>query len=170
MRGPTIVESSGILVVGLNFFGDPFESSAGWTEENEIGRLWKRMIRYMDEHPDAIRHPRDPDAMLEIHLWNETTERTGEYDVFVGMTVTDLAAVPVDLLIKVLPATTYAVFTLEGEEIPGDWAKSIYAEALPAAGYQTAHDYMIQWYDERFRGIDRVADSELDVYIPVKPA
>lgn len=170
MREPIIVESPGLLVVGLNFFGDPFASSAGWTEENEIGRLWQRMMRYLEHHPDAIRHPRDPDAMLEIHLWNETAEQTGEYDVFVGMTVTVVENVPVDLLVKVLPATTYAVFTLEGEEITGDWAKSIYAEALPAAGYQTAHDYMIQWYDARFQGLDQVADSKLDVYIPVKPA
>ena len=32
-----VVEKDQMLLVGLSFFGDPFKSSAGWTEENEIG-------------------------------------------------------------------------------------------------------------------------------------
>ena len=39
---PRIVESERIILVGFSFFGDPFALSAGWTEENEIGRLWQR--------------------------------------------------------------------------------------------------------------------------------
>ncbi|GEM_PF-3859724 len=40
---PTIRELDQIILVGFSFFGDPFAESSGWTEENEIGRLWNRL-------------------------------------------------------------------------------------------------------------------------------
>jgi predicted transcriptional regulator YdeE len=39
---------------------------------------------------------------------------------------------------------------------------------LPDAGYEMTGDYSFQRYDERFKGMDRIAESVLDVYIPVK--
>jgi predicted transcriptional regulator YdeE len=167
MRGPTLIDSPPKRVVGMNFFGDPFSTSAGWTEENEIGRLWTRMMSYWQAHGDAIRHVCEPQVMLEIHIWNEVTRQTGEFDVFVGVEVAELEALPVDLLVKLLPSTLYAVFTLEGEEITRDWPQGIYQEWMSAAGYRSAHPYMIQRYDTRFKGLDQLEGSELDVLIPV---
>ena len=46
---PQIVEKPQMMLLGLSFFGDPFSLSAGWTEENEIGRLWKRFMAYLAE-------------------------------------------------------------------------------------------------------------------------
>jgi len=39
---PTFVERDQIILVGFGFLGDPFATSGGWTEENEIGRLKQR--------------------------------------------------------------------------------------------------------------------------------
>ena len=167
MRGPRLVDHPHIFVIGLNFYGDPFETSAGWTEENEIGRLWSRMMVFLKDHGDEIHHIRDSEAMLEIHVWGESATATGEFDVFVGLEVTALESVPMPLVVKLLPPTTYAIFTLEDDEITGDWAQFIYRGWMQDNGYRSAHDYMIQRYDPRFKGLDQLAGSELDVYIPV---
>jgi predicted transcriptional regulator YdeE len=67
-----------------------------------------------------------------------------------------------------LPACKYAVFTFRGEEIAGDWSAAIYADWMPGSGYEQAHPYSFQLYDHRFKGVDSLADSVLDVYVPIK--
>ncbi len=53
MVEPRLVDKDQIILVGFSFFGDPFKFSGGWSEENEIGRLWKRFMAYLQEagHP-----------------------------------------------------------------------------------------------------------------------
>ena len=68
---------------------------------------------------------------------------------------------------KILPPATYAVFSLEGEQIASDWPLLITSEWLPEAGYQADHSHSIQRYDERFKGVQRIDESILDVYIPL---
>jgi AraC family transcriptional regulator len=82
--------------------------------------------------------------------------------------VTELGDMPVQLLVKVLPSTRYAVFTLRGEQIASDWPRMIYDEWLPGSGYESAHDYLIELYDQRFKGLENLAESELDIYVPVR--
>ena len=36
-------------------------------------------------------------------------------------------------------------------------------------GYQLVGDYGIQRYDERYKGVDRTAESVLEFYLPVRP-
>ena len=71
------------------------------------------------------------------------------------------------LLVKNLPSTQYAIFTFEGEEISSDWEK-ILEDWMKASGYQSSGTYNFQYYDERFKGLDRISESVLDVYIPIK--
>ncbi len=168
MREPKLVDYPQLTVVGMHFYGDPFETSAGWTEENEIGRLWKRFMAFYRTRGAEIAHARYADVMLEIHSWDDDTRVTGQFDVFVGVEVHTVTQIPVPLLVKLLPSTTYAVFTLEGDEITGDWTRSIYQGWLAEHGYCSAHPYMIQWYDPRFQGIENVTTSRFDVYIPVE--
>jgi AraC family transcriptional regulator len=168
MRDPKLVEAPQLTVVGMNFYGDPFETDVGWTEGNQIGRLWQRFMAFYERRGNEIANVRYADVMLEIHIWGDDTQVTGEFDVFVGVEVTEMAQIPVPLLVKVLPATTYAIFTLEGDEITGDWARSIYQGWMVEHGYRPAYPYAIQWYDPRFKGLDDVAASQLDVYVPVR--
>ena len=44
---PKIIRADQIMLVGMSFYGDPFETSAGWMEENQIGRLWQRFMAYL---------------------------------------------------------------------------------------------------------------------------
>ncbi len=165
---PQIVEKEQIILAGISFFGDPFKNSDGWTEENEIGRLWNRFMKLMNSGKSTIEKLKTVNIMYEVHVISEEMVQTGKYEVFVGFKIKDIVDIPIDLLIKVLPATTYAIFTLKGEQISSDWTKTIFQEWMPDSGYKEAHSYSFQHYDERFKGIQKMNESELDVYIPIK--
>lgn len=164
---PIRFETRQITLVGMGFFGDPFRISGGWTEENEIGRLWSRFMAYLAGHGQKIRHTAEPGVAYELHVPHEESERTGEYEVFAGVEVSRLEDVPVHLTAKILPAVTYAVFMLQGEEIAGDWWQDVYHTWMPQAGYESAGTFVLERYDERFKGVDRMAESILEVYLPV---
>jgi len=164
---PTIIQKDEITLVGMSFYGDPFETSAGWTEENQIGRLWQRFMTYLSEHVDKIQHPAPIHASYEVHVYGPETMTMGLFEVFVGIAVKQLETVPVELLVKILPATEYAVFTLQGEQIASDWHLEI-NQWLATAGYQHAQPFSFQYFDERFIGLDQLSESQLDVYMPVQ--
>jgi predicted transcriptional regulator YdeE len=163
-----VISAGEWLVVGMSFFGDPFSAASGWSEENEIGLLWKRFSAFYDQNPDAIKYIVDPGVMLEIHLWTEETEEKGLSEVFVGARVEKLEDVPLGCVVKVLPATEYVVLTLVGKQITSDWGKLIYQDWMATSGYRSTHQYMIECYDERFKGLDRIQESVLDAYVPVE--
>lgn len=165
---PTIIEKGQIVLVGLSFFGDPFQISGEWTEENEIGRLWNRFMTYMENNGERIKHIRDKTTGYEVHVHNEETAAKGNVEVFVGIEVEKLEDTPVEVLIKILPPTTYAVFTLQGTHITSDWPRMIYHEWMPKTGFQAMYNYLFQRYDERFKGLQNIDESVLDVYVPVK--
>lgn len=167
---PTFVTKEKIMLMGFSFFGDPLRLSPGWTEENEISRLWQRFMAYMQQHGAALQSTlAQPGVAYEVHVYNEETRATGNFEVFVGVELADVALAPLDVVVKVLPAVTYAVFTVAGEAIVGDWPQQIYGEWLPESGYEIAHEFHIQYHDGRFKGLDRLAESSLDVYVPVRP-
>lgn len=170
MEPTEMIEKSQIMLIGLSFFGDPFASSAGWTEENEIGRLWNRFMPYLMHDRYQIKHIVDTEVAYEVHLEHEETPIKGHYEVFVGVEVAQLEDVPMELLVKILPPATYAMFTLKGRQIVSeDWTRVI-GEWMTREGYERVYPYGFQYYDRRFKGLDRIEESELDVYVPVKTA
>jgi predicted transcriptional regulator YdeE len=167
---PRFITHDPLHLVGFSFYGDPFRLSPGWTEENEIGRLWARFAAYAEQRRDQLADlVVNPRIAYEVHIYNEETMTTGLFEVFVGAELAKEAQPPPDTLVKVLPAVQYAVFTLRGEEIVGDWPLAIYQEWLPQSAYDMAHNFHIQYHDGSFKGFDRLSESSLDVYVPVKP-
>ena len=167
---PKIIEKGQMLLLGFSFYGDPFSTSAGWTEENEIGRLWQRFMTYLEKNAHRIKHVTNSQVCYEVHLETEETAQKGHYEVFVGLEIDRLEDVPVQVLLKTLPPTTYAVFTLEGQQITSDWPNTIYRHWLPGSGYQAGHSYMVQVYDQRFKGLDKLDESVMDVLVPIQKA
>jgi AraC family transcriptional regulator len=165
---PKIIDRGQILLVGFSYYGDPFATSAGWTEENEIGRLWHRLETFLGKYRDRVKHIRDETVAYEVHVEHEETASKGYYEVFVGMEVERLDDMPIEMVSKELPATKYAVYTLSGDQIVSDWAKEVYDEWMPGSGYERAYGYGFQLYDARFKGLDRLDESELDVYVPIR--
>lgn len=161
-------ETRQFTLLGLSFFGNPFEVSGGWTEENEIGRLWSRFMAYLARHGQEIKGAADEDVAYELHLEHPETRQTGEYEVFVGLEAEALEEVPLELCVKILPPATYAVFVLRGQEIVSDWGQEIHRDWMPRAGYESAGAYGLQRYDQRFKGLDHLDESILEVYVPVR--
>jgi AraC family transcriptional regulator len=167
---PKIVARGQIILVGFGFFGDPFQFSEGWTEENEIGRLWNRFLAYLARDDARIQHVKNAEVFYEVHIEHEETTSKGHYEVFVGLEVEQLQDVPIEVVVKILPPTEYAVFTLRGEQMASDWSKTIFQTWMPGSGYQAAHKYGFQLYDQRFKGLENLDESALDVYVPIKAA
>ncbi len=170
-----IEQTPALNLLGLSFFGDPFSASAGWTEENEIGRLWERYMRFYGEHAGELPPPLLPDLMFEAHISHPQTEATGHYEVFVGYAI-DLAPgdvgaiprVPAPALIKLLPATRTACFTVSGVEITDE---SKYAEMdqwISTQRLRRSATWIYNRYDSRYKGIDNLSESTLVMCIPVK--
>jgi len=163
---PTRWETRQLTLLGFGFFGDPFQISGGWTEENEIGRLWSRFMAYLTQNQERLPPSTANDVCYELHVEHPETMQTGEFEVFVGFEVEALADVPVEMMVKILPQATYAVFCLEGAKISADWSQEI-LEWMIEAGYERAYPYGLQRYDERFKGLDRIDESILEVYVPL---
>jgi AraC family transcriptional regulator len=155
------------LLAGFVFYGDPFRSSGAWTEENEIGRLWKRFEGFLSESGEETPPFLNMDHAYEAHIWDQQTTETGFYEVFVGCRVANLSGIPVNLSVKLIPPTRYAVFTLSGSLIKEDWTGRMSREWLPENGLIQTANFAINVYDKRFKGMDRLDESELDVYVPV---
>ena len=167
---PKIISHPQLTLVGFSFYGDPFRLSPGWSEENEIGRLWQRFMAYAEQHREQVGTlVVNPGIAYEVHIYNDETMATGVFELFVGVELADTTLAPIDTVIKVLPATQYAVFTIRGEAIVGDWPQAIYQEWLPNSDYESAHDFHIQYHDGSFKGFDRLDESSLDIYVPIKP-
>jgi len=79
----------------------------------------------------------------------------------------ELTGLPLEMTAKVLPATKYACLTLKGSAIMGDWESELLTW-IEENGYKEAHPYHFQLYDERFKGMERIEESILNVYIPVE--
>lgn len=163
---PVIVARDRIFLVGFSFFGDPFRLHSAWSEENEIGRLWRRWMEYLEQHAAELVFA-EPHTAYEVHLDTAERARTGEYEVFVGAAVNAIDSAPVETLVKILPPATYAVFTLMGDQIVGDWPRQI-EDWMTRTGHQSAYPYSFEYYDERFKGIDQIGESLLDVYVPIR--
>jgi predicted transcriptional regulator YdeE len=162
-RGP-------LLLVGMSFYGNPFSNASGWDEDNEIGSLWRRFMAFLSASPSAIRDRADPaKRCYELHISAPETPKTGRYEVFAGIEVRSLASVPVLCSAKVLPAAEYAVLTVRGEEIVKDWMGQVYTEIVPSLGRRASEEFIFELYDERFKGMDKISESELDFYIPLLP-
>lgn len=165
---PKIIESKPITLVGMSFYGDPFDTHAGWDEDNQIGLLWKRLFAFLQK--DAVFSSlSQSSAWYEVHIHSEETQAKGLFEVFVGVTIEleRVTELPSQLLVKNLPASQYAIFTFKGEEINSDWEK-ILESWMSESDYQSAGTFNFQYYDDRFKGLDRISESVLDVYIPIR--
>jgi len=164
---PILIDEGQLLLAGMSFYGDPFASSDPWSEENQIGRLWQRLIKFFEGHKAALSW--DPMGLpyYEVHLYGPETESEGRFEIFVGSKISEIGQLPFGLVAKVLPAARYAVFTLKGQAITGDWEREILAW-LEQNSYREAYPFNFQFYDERYKGLNPVDESVIDVYIPVE--
>ena len=161
---PRVITLEKTVLLGFSYYGEPFGD--GWTEENQIGQLWKRFMAFWQEQGKDL-PGLSPQYWYEVHTASPETRQLGYYDVFVGVAAESAEGLPPNALYKVLPAGEYALFTLVGDIITSDWGRPMNEVWLPAAGLAERWPICIERYDERFKGMDRVSESELDILVPV---
>jgi predicted transcriptional regulator YdeE len=155
-----------MMLGGLSYFGDPLSVKGGWDSENEIGNTWRRYMAWLEANPSRP-WALGAGVMYEVHIYGPETERKGYFEVFVGEEVSS-HALPVELSAKWIPGGEYLKITLTGGEISGDWWKDLDSSILPARGLSRRGAHLIEAYDGRFKGMDRIGESELDIYLPVQ--
>jgi len=156
-----------LILAGFGFYGDPFTCNTDWTEENEIGRLWKRMMCYIQKSEDSISKLKKNRKWFELWIENEESRKKGFFDIFVGAQIKSIENIPYDLQIRIIPDAEYAVFTAKGNQISSDWAYEQFKIWLKKSERKSIHRFSIQVYDERFKGLDKLEESELDFYFPI---
>lgn len=161
-----LVSLDSLLLGGVGFYGDPISAKGGWDSENEIGKTWDRFIRHITDNPERP-YSCNGRTMYEVHIYGGETASKGYFEVFVGEEV-NTAQLPVTLGSKYIPASRYLKITLNGKEVTGDWWQKLDTDIIPCIGVKRNSVYIIQAYDERFQGMDKIDDSILDVYIPVE--
>lgn len=164
---PIIIDKKRITLLGMSFYGDPFDTHAGWDEDNQIGLLWKRLMGFLGKN-QSFKMLLKSNAFYELHIYSDETNTKGLFEIFVGVEfdTEGLHTIPPQLSIKNLPETQYAVFTFVGEQINKDWEK-VLQDWLSTSEYKSSGTYSFQYYDQRFKGLDNLAESTLDVYIPI---
>jgi len=156
-----------IILVGMDFYGNLYEKAGGWSEQNAIGQLWGRFNSFYAKKKDSIEHLAS-ESGYELWVDFEGEEDQKSNHIFVGVEVGTLDDLPLELVARILPETRYAIYTLKGGKIKSDWPSKVVSQWLLKAGLEQSFTYIIEYYDsQRFKGLDN-ADSELDIYVPVK--
>ncbi|HUU78338.1 MAG TPA: GyrI-like domain-containing protein [candidate division Zixibacteria bacterium] len=165
---PKIINKDEMKLIGCVFYGDPFHSVKGWDMGNEIGKLWMRFVKVMDEIRNQIKNIIvNPNLSYEIHIDPVIGKEEKKCYVFIGVEVKEYKNIPLEMFCKTLPKTKYAIFTAKGDNFKTA-NKFLYNEWLPKSNYKESHSYQIQAYDsKRFFGMEN-PDSEVDFYIPIK--
>ena len=166
---PVITEEMTLKLVGMVYYGDPTHTYEGWTEGNEIGRLWNRFETLSNRYSSILeKNVVNPDIGYEIHISYPEAE-SKEYHIFVGVETRGPLDYPLELFYKALPSTRYAIFTSQGVDMAKDMAR-IYSDWLPNSQYIEAYPMLIERYDSnRFFGLDN-PESEIDFMLPIREA
>ena len=162
------VSRQATFLMGMSFYGDPFKDAGDWSESNEIGRLCRRYMDYATKNRNALLPMTVKDDFYEVHIYGEESPARGFLEVFVGQETRELNSLPLELSLKVLPAGQFSKVDLAGQAIISDWYKDLDGR-LAREGWQRGLPFFFQVYDQRYKGIERIAESELTAYIPVKP-
>lgn len=151
---PKIVELPEFCVVGVAVYGDGKSGlfPMAWD-------MYMRMVKKIEL--------KNPKVGYGIEYYTEEFEKERKWFYMACGEVADLQNVPASMVGKVIPAHIYLVFTSKGSlDALHRTFQYAYHEWLPKSKYEVADWYDFEYYDERFKGMDK-PDSEIDIYIPV---
>jgi AraC family transcriptional regulator len=154
---PKIIEKAAMSLVGVVFYGDP---SGG-----EFAGTWHRLMQIEGDIPKHINQA----DHYGLEFYGPDFEQSHKWFYMASVEVQDLANIPLPMVGKTIPACTYAVFTVKGglKNLMAGFQEA-YETWLPQSPYQVAYQFDFEFYqDGRFK--DDAEDSEIDIYIPVKP-
>ena len=152
---PKIIMKDEFTVIGLEYVGP--------NQNNEIGQLWDVFNRQMVD----IKHLKSEHQAYGVCSPAPEGAEEGNFCYVAGMEVTGVSDVPQGMVVKVVPAGKYVVFTHKGllEKLRSTY-EYIYGTWLPKSGFEVACQPDFEYYDERFK--PGSLESEFDIYVPIK--
>ncbi len=165
---PTILEEKTFKLLGCVFYGNLFNSAEEWSSENEIGKLWQRFGALAYKYSTLMKKISiNKNIAYELHLEPDEYKENKNCYVMVGMEISNIGEIPIEMFVKILPKSKYVVFTTTMEnkfELGG----YMYKKWMPENEYEQIYPYIIQMYDRRqYKGLDD-PQSAIDWFIPVK--
>ncbi len=148
-----MIEGREMTIVGTVAVGES-------VDDINIGQLWERFERKYS----AIKYKIDGKD-YELHFEDDSAPK--RHLCFIGVEVTAIVDLPLELFVKVVPGYTYAVFIHCFSDGGYQEAYRQIDQWLSSSQYQAAASFDIQCYDKRFKGPDN-PESVLEFYVPVK--
>lgn len=128
----------------------------------KIPGLWERFAR--ENVASRIPHKAAPGYLLELYTEYESNEH-GAYTAFLGFEVTSLEEAPEGMIAKIIPASTYAVFTTErgmlGQVVQDAW-REIWSMNEMQLGGKRSFTADFEVFHE---GSQNPQDAKLDIYV-----
>lgn len=156
-----------LLLCGVSFFGNPFTNAAAWDSENEIGSLWHRFFK-LKKSCNVSNNTSNDYKSFEMHVEHPNTKKNGLYEVFIGEEISDPNKAVIASCMKYVPNADYAIVTVHGLEVQEDILKTLEIELHKTSNYTINKAFSLLVYDKRFKGMDKLSESILDYWIPLK--
>ncbi|MEZ4887752.1 MAG: GyrI-like domain-containing protein [Chitinophagales bacterium] len=152
-----LIEKEAIHLIGMCMFGN-------FHEQNTIPELWQEFNPYLQDIPNRV----NENQCFGLEIYSDSFMKTNKWHYMTAVEVSTLETIPLLTVAKTLPPSQYAVFTHKGTvQTIAQTFQYIYQTWLPNADYEIAAPFDFEFYDERFKGGG--ADSETDIYLPVRP-
>ncbi|MBN1571140.1 MAG: AraC family transcriptional regulator [Acidobacteria bacterium] len=158
---PRIMKRDAIKLIGIMYHGD----NKNW----EIPKLWEEFMPLIKKIPNCL----PVHEAYGLCFYTESFSKSGLFYYMAALPVSSLEEIPMELVGKTLPASEYAVFTHKGPLVgKTNNIKDTYAYAygtwLPKSRYVNPCAYDFEYYGEHYKS-NTDPESELDIYIPIKP-
>lgn len=153
---PYLMTKKSFTVVGMTYFGS--------NQHDEIPDLWQVFIDRIKEIGDCV----SPETTLGVcdHV-EDYDPKKSEFSYMACMEVDDGARIPNGMIMKRIPESQYVVFTHKGStDNLEDTYRYIYSSYFFKSEFELAETPDFELYDKRFKPGE--ADSEMDIYVPVK--
>lgn len=152
---PIIISMGELYLAGMEMRG---------LHSDQIGELWKSFRKRAAEMDRRRDHESIYYALIEL------TGTEWEVSYTACVEVSEAGRAPEGMVDKILPPTTYAVFSHKGTIARiQDTFQYIYSTWLPKSGEIRLNQPEFARYDQRYLG-PLHEDSEFDIYIPIGPS
>jgi AraC family transcriptional regulator len=152
---PQILRNPALLLVGLAYHGD--------NSDGKLAGIWQDFMGQIEAIPCQIL----PRQTYGLWRYPNNFQVNRDFDYLAAVAVETLSLLPLKLAAARLPTHHYARFEHHGPlQTIRQTYLHIYGEWLPQSGHRLAGNYDLEYYDERFTGVDR-EDAILNILVPI---
>jgi AraC family transcriptional regulator len=155
VASPQILRRPALFLVGIAYHGD--------NSDGKLAGIWQDFMGQIEAIPGQI----SPRQTYGLWRYPNNFQINRDFDYLAAVAVEPFSSPPLKLAAAHLSPHRYASFEHHGplQNIRQTYLH-IYGEWLPQSGYRLAGNYDLEYYDERFIGVDR-EDSILNILVPI---